>query len=93
MCSTTVILFCVSVPVLSEQMICAQPSVSTAVRRADDRRCCLDMFVTPMESTIVTTAARPSGMAATAKLTATMKVLSMTFEAEVARAQKAARRR
>ena len=34
--STTVILFWVSVPVLSEQMIWAQPRVSTAVRLADD---------------------------------------------------------
>ena len=69
--STTVMRFCVSVPVLSEQMICAQPSVSTAVRR---RMMALrrDMFVTPMDSTIVTTAARPSGMAATASDTAIM---------------------
>ena len=36
-----------------------------------------DMLVTPMESTIVTTAASPSGMAATARDTATMKVSSM----------------
>ena len=78
--STTVILFCVSVPVLSEQMICAQPSVSTAVRR---RMIALrrDMFVTPMESTTVTTAARPSGMAATASETAIIKESSMTFKA------------
>ena len=37
----------------------------------------LDMLVTPMESTMVTTAARPSGIAATARETATMKVLKM----------------
>ena len=37
----------------------------------------LDMLVTPMESTMVTTAARPSGMAATARETATIKVLKM----------------
>ena len=33
-----------------------------------------DILVTPMESTMVTTVASPSGMAATARLTATMKV-------------------
>ena len=32
-----------------------------------------DMLVTPMDSTTVTTAARPSGIAATASETATMK--------------------
>ena len=75
--SVTVMRFCVSVPVLSEQMICAQPSVSTAVRR---RMIALrrDMFVTPMERTTVTTAASPSGMAATASETAIMKELRMT---------------
>ena len=76
-CSTTVILFCVSVPVLSEHITCAQPSVSTAVRRRMTALR-LDMLVTPMESTTVTTAASPSGMAATARLTATMKVDSTT---------------
>ena len=80
MCSTTVILFCVSVPVLSEQITCVQPSVSTAVRRritAFSR----DIFVTPMESTTVTTVASPSGMAATARDTATMKVFRTTSSA------------
>ena len=71
--STTVILFWVRVPVLSEQMTWAQPSVSTAVSlRMTALR--LDILVTPMESTTVTTVARPSGMAATARETATMKV-------------------
>ena len=72
-CSTTVILFWVSVPVLSEQIICVHPRVSTAVsfRMIAFR---FDMFVTPMESTIVTTAASPSGIAATARETATIKV-------------------
>ena len=37
----------------------------------------LDILVTPMDSTMVTTAASPSGMAATARETATMKVLMM----------------
>ena len=75
-CSTTVILFWVSVPVLSEQITCAQPSVSTAVRRRMTALR-LDMLVTPMDRTTVTTVARPSGMAATASETATMKVSRM----------------
>ncbi|MBO5496334.1 MAG: cation-translocating P-type ATPase, partial [Oscillospiraceae bacterium] len=55
----------VRVPVLSEQITWAQPRVSTAVsRRMMALR--LDMLVTPMESTMVTTATSPSGMAATA---------------------------
>ena len=75
-CSTTVILFWVRVPVLSEQMTCVQPSVSTAVsRRMTAWR--LLMLVTPMLSTTVTTVARPSGMAATASDTATMNVSRM----------------
>ena len=63
----TVMRFSVSVPVLSEQMTLALPSVSTAgIRRtmlffAAIRR-------TPTASTIVTTAGRPSGIAATARL-------------------------
>ena len=75
--SVTVMRFCVSVPVLSEQMTCAQPSVSTAVSRrmTAPRRL---IFVTPMDSTIVTTAASPSGMAATARLTAMRNVSSTT---------------
>ena len=40
-----------------------------------------DIFVTPMESTTVTTVASPSGMAATARETATMKVFSTTSSA------------
>ena len=38
----------------------------------------LDILVTPMESTIVTTATRPSGIAATASDIASMKVSIMT---------------
>ena len=72
-CWTTVILFWVRVPVLSEQMTWVQPRVSTAVRRRMTALRWL-MLVTPMESTTVTTVARPSGMAATARETATMKV-------------------
>ena len=53
-----------------------QPSVSTAVSlRITALR--LLIFVTPIESTIVTTAASPSGIAATASETATIKKLSV----------------
>ena len=75
--AVTVMRFCVSVPVLSVQMICAQPSVSTAVSRRMTALRRL-MFVTPIDSTIVTTAASPSGMAATARLTAMRNVSSTT---------------
>ena len=74
-CSTTVILFWVSVPVLSEQMTWVQPSVSTAVSRRMTAWCLL-ILVTPMLSTTVTTVASPSGIAATARDTATMNVFS-----------------
>lgn len=65
--STTVIRFCVKVPVLSEQMTLALPSVSTAgIRRTIPRFAAIRR--TPMANTMVTTAGRPSGIAATAKL-------------------------
>ena len=38
----------------------------------------LDILVTPMERTMVTTATRPSGIAATARLTAIIKVSRKT---------------
>ena len=76
--STTVILFWVSVPVLSEQIICAHPSVSTAVSFLIIAFL-LDILVTPIERTTVTTAARPSGIAATARETAIMKESSITL--------------
>ena len=72
-CSTTVILFCVSVPVLSEQMIWVQPRVSTAVSFLMIA-CFCDIRVTPSERSTVTTAASPSGIAATASDIAIMKV-------------------
>ncbi|MNJ42969.1 hypothetical protein D3C77_379530 [compost metagenome] len=64
----TVILFCVSVPVLSEQMTEAQPSVSTdgSLRTIAFR---LIIRCTPNARAIVTIAGRPSGIAATARLT------------------------
>ena len=69
----TVILFCVSVPVLSEHITVALPNVSTAG----------NFFIiaffftilwTPIAKTIVETAAKPSGIAATAKLTAVINI-------------------
>ena len=78
--STTVILFWVRVPVLSEQMTWVQPSVSTAVSRRM-MAFSFAIFVTPIERTTVTTVARPSGMAATASDTATIKVFKMTSRA------------
>ena len=64
----TVISFFVSVPVLSEAMTLAEPSVSTAARcrTMAFRRA---MRCTPIESTAVTTAGSPSGTAATASAT------------------------
>ena len=64
----TVISFFVSVPVLSEAMTLAEPSVSTAARcrTIAFRRA---MRCTPIESTAVTTAGSPSGTAATASAT------------------------
>ena len=61
----TVISFLVSVPVLSEQITVTEPSVSTAGRR---RMMALRraMRCTPMASTMVMMAGRPSGIAATA---------------------------
>ena len=62
----TVISFLVSVPVLSEQTVVTEPSASTAgslrVMALWRAICC-----TPMASVIVTSAGRPSGIAATAK--------------------------
>ena len=74
---TTVMRFSVRVPVLSVQTALVQPSVSTAVRRRTIAPF-FDIRVTPSESTTVTTAASPSGIAATARLTASIKVSSST---------------
>ena len=67
--SVTSILFCVRVPVLSEQMTLTQPRVSTIGRRFT-----ITLFfailITPRASVTVTTMGRPSGIAATAKLCA-----------------------
>jgi hypothetical protein len=64
----TVISFRVSVPVLSDAMTVAEPSVSTAARwRTMAFR--LAMRCTPSARTAVTTAGSPSGTAATASAT------------------------
>ncbi len=61
-------------PVLSEQITVAQPKVSTAGSWRITALCLL-MRCTPTERAMVTTAGRPSGMAATARVTATMNIL------------------
>ena len=74
--STTVILFWVSVPVLSEQITPAQPRVSTAGSFLTMARR-FAMRPTPRASTMVTMAGRPSGMAATARDTAVRNMSSI----------------
>jgi len=69
----TVILFCVSVPVLSEHITVALPNVSTA-GNLFTIAFFFTIFCTPIASTIVETAAKPSGIAATAKLTAVINI-------------------
>ena len=72
----TVISFLVSVPVLSEAMTLAEPSVSTAARwRTMAFR--FAMRCTPSESTAVTMAGKPSGTAATASATPRMSTSKM----------------
>ena len=73
--STTVILFWVRVPVLSEQIIWVHPKVSTAVSFLI-KALRLLIAVTPIDRITVTTAGKPSGIAATAKATAIINVLS-----------------
>ena len=71
--STTVILFCVSVPVLSEQITLAPPSVSTAGNRLIIARL-VAIRLTPIAKTMVTITGSPSGIAATAKLMEIMNI-------------------
>ena len=69
----TVILFWVRVPVLSVQMICVHPNVSTAlILRINAFLLAID--VTPIDKIIVTIAGNPSGIAATARAIATINV-------------------
>ena len=69
----TVILFIVSVPVLSEQITWQHPSVSTA-GKCFTIALFFDISLTPIANTIVTTALSPSGIAATAIATAVIKL-------------------
>ena len=69
----TVISFLVRVPVLSVQMTVVAPRVSTAGNRRISA-CLSTMRVTPRASVMVTIAGRPSGMAATARLTAVRNI-------------------
>ena len=66
--STTFILFCVNVPVLSEHITPLLPSVSTAGNFLI-MAFFLAIFVTPIDNIIVTIAGKPSGIAATASPT------------------------
>ncbi len=65
---TTVILFCVNVPVLSEHITLLLPNVSTAGNFLIIAFL-LAIFVTPIDNIIVTIAGSPSGIAATANPT------------------------
>ena len=67
--SRAVIWFSVSVPVLSEQITDVDPSVSTECKRFT-MAFCFAIFEIPIANVTVTTAGRPSGMAATARATA-----------------------
>ena len=75
---STVILFWVNVPVLSEQITVALPRVSTA-GSLFTIAFFLTIFWTPIANTIVDTATSPSGIAATAKLTAVINILIISF--------------
>ena len=70
---STVILFCVKVPVLSEQITVALPNVSTA-GNLFTIAFFFTIFCTPIAKTIVDTATSPSGIAATAKETAVINI-------------------
>ena len=67
--SLAVIWLSVRVPVLSEQITVVDPSVSTEWSRLT-MALCFAIWLTPTASVTVTTAGRPSGMAATANATA-----------------------
>ena len=71
-------MFCVSVPVLSEHITVLLPSVSTA-GNFFTIAFFFTIFWTPIASTIVDTATRPSGIAATAKLTATINIFIISL--------------
>ena len=68
----TTILLVVRVPVLSEQMMVVQPSVSTLISLLT-KALCLIILLVPSARQVVITAGSPSGIAATAKATAILK--------------------
>ena len=84
--SRAVILFNVSVPVLSEQITEVEPSVSTAGRRLTIalRRA---ISRVPIDNNAVTTAGSPVGIAATANATPVMNSVSNDCAARPARAR------
>ena len=75
---STVILFCVNVPVLSEHITVALPNVSTA-GNFFTIAFFFTIFCTPIAKTIVDTATSPSGIAATASETAVINILIGSF--------------
>ena len=75
---STVILFWVNVPVLSEQITVLLPNVSTAGNFLTIAFF-FTIFCTPIASTIVDTAASPSGITATANETAVINILITPF--------------
>ena len=78
----TVILFCVKVPVLSEQITLALPKVSTA-GNFFTIAFLFTILWTPIAKTIVEIAAKPSGIAATAKDTAVINIWIGSFPYKV----------
>ena len=76
--SRAVILFSVSVPVLSEQIADTDPSVSTDGSRLTIAFCYASTLV-PMEYRVVTTAGRPVGMAEMASATPARKSSSKSW--------------
>ncbi len=74
----TVISLCVSVPVLSEQMTVHAPNVS-ALGSFLIRAFFLAILWTPIANDIVTTAGRPSGIAATAMAIAARSISRAGF--------------
>ena len=71
--ATTVILFCVKVPVLSEQIVVALPIVSQA-RRCLTRLFSFNIFLVANDRANVTATGKPSGTATTIMVMATMSI-------------------
>uniref|UniRef100_A0A1W7R717 Putative secreted protein n=1 Tax=Aedes albopictus TaxID=7160 RepID=A0A1W7R717_AEDAL len=79
MITVTVISFLVMVPVLSEQITVTQPNVST-VGSFLTMQLRLAIRMTPRANVTVTTMGKPSGMAATAKLTPMVNISTSGFD-------------